>query len=122
MTQPTNPMSELKAKDCPICGAPADRLRASGLERLLLPSKDAAACSNGKCALFEKWIPLDKWNNRPREQALEGALRDEAMQCLCELVKYEGLVIANVSIAGTVKAEQNFNRAKQVLARIKEGG
>lgn len=53
----------IKVKDCPLCkAAPSLHERAT-----------SAACFNEACGLYGQWIEIEKWNERPVEDAL---LRD----------------------------------------------
>lgn len=63
-------MTELKAKDCPLCATPA--LTADGSQG------PKACCADRDCDLSELWIDLAQWNTRPRERELEEALRQAA--------------------------------------------
>ena len=63
----TTPMSEeKKAKDCPGCNGSPE----------LTHSGAYARCANLECCFYGPLFRLEKWNTRPREQALEAEIAE----------------------------------------------
>lgn len=61
---PTCDKEELK--NCPFCGGKA-RVTSEWYKRMV-------CCDNPKCQNFDLGLPLETWNNRPIEEALEGII------------------------------------------------
>lgn len=70
----TNPMTELKAKDCAFCNQHPVHL-----------SNGNVGCKTITCPIIGIEFDPDQWNTRPRESRLEGALR-EARDCISGFV------------------------------------
>lgn len=68
----TPPESAVKVKDCAFCAESPAILLANRNPSM----RDEAMCKNHECPIVGIWMPLAQWNRRPREEALEAALRE----------------------------------------------
>ena len=78
-------MAKLKA--CPFCGQPATEseggnIIAGGRHHAI----KFAECQNEDCSMFTHFMPVDKWNTRPIEDALQSEL-DALRQSISEAVE-----------------------------------
>lgn len=74
MNEPMTTPEDKKAAQCPLCSCDARVETYPFIPKGIVHPH--ACCRRVECALFNVWIPLDQWNTRPREKALEGVLRE----------------------------------------------
>lgn len=88
-------MSELKA--CPFCGG----------EAVCGQNNINATCKNKECLMFPSWYPIEKWNTRPIESALQSRIAEleERIETLTGLSGNIIPLCQTVATTGNIPAE-----------------
>jgi hypothetical protein len=69
----------MNAKPCPFCGE----------QPVLSDDTLAIMCTNDACDMCGEWVDVDKWNNRPLEDAFRDALKENMRKQPGEYCEWE---------------------------------